>query len=321
MTKIPFNLRIFVALFLSFLLVQLSLKAPHIDSISVPAVIQPVVIFNIPTVIPTEKIIPTPILFPTIRPTISLIIPTQKVIPTVFSIIPTLKIIPTLIPTSLLIPTTKPTARSLPTVIKNKTVDYSTLNAFVANMPQIGCKNNTTIGCPVTSLYNTPLNQGLGYATYYGNDIVAEVIGNRKGISLSEVKRFISETSMEKQSDMTPVQARATGKVIGYGATRSPADLWRIKYLFAVDNPKNPQARFIGRIIIMDCPHPNDWSNRLATSTYSYKGWTRLNWIVDLSKNGFIQLPTGLSGRQENIGEGRPGVILVDEANLDSLIY
>lgn len=67
-------------------------------------------------------------------------------------------------------------------------------------------------------------------------------------------------------------------------------------------------------MMVMDCARQEDWLNYLSTLTYSYLGWNRLPWIVDLSRNGFIQLLTGLTGQRENTGEGRPGVILIDES-------
>ncbi|MFH0773788.1 MAG: hypothetical protein V1922_05775 [bacterium] len=357
MSRIPFRLRVFVALFLSFFVIKilpaLLISSPYIPTkdellhlVYIPSIKQimapkvedkiseqtipsptPTNISIVPTVTnETLVIIPTPtdIIFPTQgivqAPTL---FPTQEIIPTIAPVIPTQKITPTSPP----IPSPYPTVTPSPSVSPNKTPNYSAINALVANMPQIGCQNNTISGCPVDSLYQTPLEGGIGWATYYGNEhnsgynVVADVIHNNKRITLEAAHQFINDTYMEKQSNMTPDEAKQTGKVIAFAATRTPKDLWRIKYLFGIDNSKNPQARFIGRIMIIDCAAPNDWKNNLATLSYSYKGWTHLNWIVDLSKNGFIQLPTGLSGRQENTGEGRPGVILIDEASLDSYIH
>lgn len=358
MFRIPSQFRIYLALLIAFGIVRLApailVTSPYIPTrdellhlVVLPSfslftssiiphdekiVVQPTDIPLIPTempIVPTDGMQPTDIpppptlyLLPTWSPPTE--IPIQ---PTVYipppTIAPTIR--PTLRPTArpTLVPTNKPTPTSIPSNVPN----YSKLNAFVANMPQIGCYNNTTSGCPVDTLYQTPLDKGLGWATYYGDEhntgynVVADVIHNNKGVTVEAARAFIDSNYMEKQSHLTPAEAKKTGKVIAFGATRTPKDLWKIKYAFGIDNAKNPQARFIGRIMIIDCAASNDWKNSLATLTYSYVGWTRLNWIVDLSKNGFIQLPTGYSGRPDNVGEGRPGVILVDEATLDSLIY
>lgn len=231
-----------------------------------------------------------------------------------------------LLPSPTRVPT--PTSRTVPTPTGGVRIpNYSKLADMVANPPQIGCIGGSLANCPVDTLYRTALDKGLGWATYYGDEhktgynVVADVIHNRKGITIEAANAFIEDTYMQKQSHLTPEQAKKTGKVIAYAATRSPADLWKIKYVFGINDPKNPQPYFIGRIMIIDSAATNDWKNSLATLTYSYKGWSKLNWIVDLSKNGFIQLPTGLSGVQTNTGEGRPGVILIDESQLDEMIY
>ena len=354
MTRIRFYVRILISLFISFFIVYFS-PALLTSSPNIPSkkeIIQLASNFSLNNFIKTTKInkknlqptitpiIPTNIVLPTVNiPNITVTITkvptitstTQQLTPTPIAPLPEKEATPTYYPT----PTIKPTiiATPSPTGSQNKVVNYSVLNGFVNNMPQIGCLNNTTSGCIVLSLYNSPLDKGIGWATFYGygskqyssddpgNDLVAEVIKNRKGISLSAAKSFIDETFMETQSNLTPQQAKETGKVMGYVATRSPADLWKIKYLFGIDDPKNPQARFIGRVMVIDCAAYKDWDPRLATQVYSYKGWMKLNWIVDLSRNAFIKIPTGLSGKQDSLVEGRPGVILIDEASLDSLIY
>lgn len=270
---------------------------------------------------------PTGGLTPTASPTAGLS-PTATHVPT-----PTLS--PTPLPTVTLVPSNTPTPTAVPTATPVppsptptvKVPNYSKLADMVANPPQIGCVNGVLAGCPVDQLYNTPLDKGLGWATYYGDEhlsgynVVADVIHNQKGITVEEARKFIDDTFMAKQSNMTPEEAKKTGKVIAYGATRGPKDLWKIKYAFGIDDPKNPKPYFIGRIMIIDCAAKNDWATNLAKLTYGYKGWTSLNWIVDLSKNGFVQLPSGYSGNKDNTGEGRPGVILIDEGMLDQMIY
>lgn len=356
MSRIPSQLRIYLALFIAFGIVRFApailVSSPYIPtkdellhlvvlpsfSLFTSSFISrhqetPVAPTDIP-VIPTEEpLVPTEGVQPTDIPPTLYILPTwmpPTIIPTVeptIYISPTVR--PTIRPTNVptIKPTNIPTTKPMPTSPPSNTPNYVKLNAFVANPPQIGCYNNTISGCPVDTLYQTPLEKGLGWATYYGDEhntgynVVADVIHNNKGITVDAARAFIDANYMEKQSQMTPAEAKKTGKVIAFGATRTPKDLWKIKYAFGIDDAKNPQARFIGRIMIIDCAATNDWKSNLATLTYSYVGWTRLNWIVDLSKNGFIQLPTGYSGRQDNIGEGRPGVILVDEAALDGLIY
>ncbi len=242
---------------------------------------------------------------------------------TTIAVYPTKKTIPTTYTSPIVIqPTVSPTA-----TLTIRKPNYSKIAAMVANPPQIGCKNGSTSGCPIDNLYQTPVYEGLGWATYYGDEklsgynIVAEVIHNNNGISIEAARKFIDDNFMEKQSNLTPDQARQTGKVIAYGATRSPNDLWKIKYVFGIDDPQNPRPYFIGRIMIIDCAAPNDWSGYIATWTYGYKNWNSINWIVDLSKNGFVQLPTGLSGLKGNTGEGRPGVVLIDESRIDQMIY
>ena len=273
-------------------------------------------------IIPTTVIIPPIILTPTIQPTL-IIYPSPTVIPTKYIPLSTSTPIPT--PTSrptVYIP--PPTSTPIPTTTEVvRTADYSQIQSMPSNPPVIGCRGGTTSGCPVDQLYYTALDRGLGWATYYGEEqyIVAEVIHNRKGISMSDARFFVNETYMTKQSHLTPEEARATGKVIAYGATRGPKDLWNIKYLFGIDNPSHPQPRFIGRVMIIDMAAPQDWSGNLAKLTYSYKGWKGLNWIVDLSKNGFVQIPSGYSGQQDNVREGRPGVVLIDESVIDQYIY
>lgn len=271
-----------------------------------------------PPIIITQSKVPSP----TVRPNISI---KPTIIPTKFIPFPTSTPIPTptLRPTIYIPP---PTAIPTPTNAI-RTPDYTQIQSMTSNPPVIGCRGGTTSGCPVDQLYNTPLDRGLGWATYYGDEqtygysVVADVIHNRKGISMDDAHSFINETFMARQSDLTPEQARATGKVIAYGATRGPSDLWSIKYLFGIDDASNPQPRFIGRVMIIDMAAPLDWSGNLAKLTYSYKGWSGLNWIVDLSKNGFIQIPTGYSGQPDNVGEGRPGVVLIDESVIDQYIY
>lgn len=267
-------------------------------------------------------IITSPIgLTPTIQPTL-IIYPSATIIPTRYIPPFTPTLVPTLRPT-VFVPPATPTAIPPTPTQTIKAPDYTQIQSMPSNPPVIGCRGGTTSGCPVDQLYNTALDRGLGWATYYGEEqyIVAEVIHNRKGISMSDARSFVNETYMTKQSHLTPEEARATGKVIAYGATRGPRDLWNIKYLFGIDNPSNPQPRFIGRVMIIDMAAPQDWSGNLAKLTYSYKGWKGLNWIVDLSKNGFIQIPSGYSGQQDNVREGRPGVVLIDESVIDQYIY
>lgn len=78
----------------------------------------------------------------------------------------------------------------------------------------------------------------MSFATYYGNEsasgynVVANVIHNLKGISIEETRSFIEKNFMKDQSNLTPDEARKTGKVIAFGATRSYQDEWKIKYLF-----------------------------------------------------------------------------------------
>ncbi len=344
MTRIPTRIRIFIALFLSILVVRLLpsllVTSPYIPTreellhlVTLPSI--KLMTWNVKTSVEEKKI--TPILaelaLPSPIPTIADMWSGPTVIPqhvTSFptpelSLFPTSEIIPTVRPTRQ--PTAYPTSPPPPTPIPVKTPDYSKLNGFVSNPPQIGCRNNTISGCPYETLYQTPVDKGLGWATYYGDEhssgynVVADVIHNNKGITIDAARKFISDNYMEKQSNMTPDEAKKTGKVIAYAATRTPKDLWKIKYMFGIDDAKNPKARFIGRVMIIDCAAPNDWKGNLSILSYGYKGWSAINWIIDLSKNGFIQLPTGLSGVQGNTGEGRPGVILIDEGSLDGLIY
>jgi len=274
-----------------------------------------------PQVVPTIIITSPIILTPTTQPTL-IIYPSAIITPTKYIPLPSLTLIPTLQPTVFIPPPSPTFIPPVPTETI-KTPDYTQIQNMPSNPPIIGCRGGTTSGCSVDQLYNTPLDRGLGWATYYGEEqyIVAEVIHNRKGISMSDARSFVNETYMTKQSHLTPEQARATGKVIAYAATRGPKDLWSIKYLFGIDNPTQPQPRFIGRVMIIDMAAPQDWSGNLAKLTYSYKGWKGLNWIVDLSKNGFVQIPTGYSGQQDNVREGRPGVVLIDENVIDQYIY
>ena len=195
---------------------------------------------------------------------------------------------------------------------------------MVNNYGEVGCPNGTVQGCPVTELYNKSVDKGLGWATHYGSEhgIVATVIKNRKGITIEQANKFVDDNYMQKQSNLTPEEAKKTGKVISFGAARSPSDLWKIKYIFGIDDPKNPKPYFVGRLMVIDCAASHDWNPRLATYMYGYKGWSpSLNWIVDLSSNGMVQIPTGYSGQQGNTGEGRPGVVLIDESILDQMIY
>lgn len=260
---------------------------------------------------------PVNISSPTARPTLNV---KSTPIPTIYTPSPTSAPTP--------VPTLRPTV-FIPTPTETvKTPNYSQIRQMPVNPPVIGCRGGTTDGCSVDQLYYTALDRGLGWATYYGDElvtgysVVADVIHNRKGISMDDARAFINETFMARQSHLTPEQARATGKVIAYGATRGPSDLWSIKYLFGIDDASNPQPRFIGRVMVIDMAAPYDWSNNLAKLTYAYKGWdTGLNWIVDLSKNGFIQLPVGYSGQQDNVDEGRPGVVLIDEGVINEYIY
>jgi hypothetical protein len=233
-------------------------------------------------------------------------------------------IIPTKIPTRVPTKVPKPTTLPIPTP-KKRTPNYSEIAAMVANPPVIGCQFG--ISCNLTGLYNTSVMKGIGYATYYGDEnstgynVVADVIHNLKRISMDQALKFIKDNYMVNQSEMTPEEAKATKKVVAFAATRTCKDQWKIKYLFGIDDPKNPSPYFIGRVMIMDCASEADWNDVLAQNTYSYKGWSKLNWIIDLSKNGFIQLPTGLTGNKNNVGEGRPGVVMIDESILDSIIY
>lgn len=259
--------------------------------------------FFSPTPLPTDNQTPTP--SPTPLPTLT---PSPTPPPS-----PTPSSSPSSSPTPSLTP--QPTTTSYRPINKEKIIE-------LINQPQlVSCVGNSS--CDKIQLYHTPLNQGIGYATYFGNEsnpndnnIVAIVIKNRKGISLAEAKKFIADHLVPSQSNLHPEEAKATGKVVAFGATRSCADLWRIKYLFGIDNPHQPDPRFIGRVMIIDCASQADWENHLANSAYSFKGWNRLPWIIDLSRNGFIQLPTGLTGDPNNTGEGRPGVVVIDESLL-----
>lgn len=241
--------------------------------------------------------------------------------------------LPTEVPTSTPTPTAVPTNTPTPTP-SVKVPDYSKIAAMAHDYGEVGCPGGSATGCATDTLYNTPMNKGLGWATHYGTEHgypTTTVIKNRKSISLEAAEKFVNDNFMEKQSDMTPEEAKKTGKVIAFAATRGPKDLWKIKYMFGIDDPKNPKPRFIGRVMIIDCAAPKDWydpvtpptdPNDLATYMWGYKGWSpSLNWIIDLSTNGFTQIPTGLSGQQGNTGEGRPGVVLIDESILDSMIY
>lgn len=265
---------------------------------------------------PTFTLYPTDTPVPTVAPSLTpTSIPPTGTPTTVPSATPTQ--VPTATPTP-----APPTSTPTPTT---KVLNYSKIAAFVDDRPQIGCQNGTVQGCPVDQLYNTPVDKGLGWATWYGAEhgIVAEVIKNRKGISLDAANKFVDDHYMQKQSDLTPEEAKKTGKVVAFGATRGPYDLWKIKYMFGIDDPKNPKPYFIGRFMVIDCAADHDWNPRLATLTYSYKGWSNppLNWLVDLSSNGMIQIPTGYSGQQGNTNEGRPGVVLIDESIIDQMIY
>lgn len=272
-----------------------------------------------PTKIPT--ITATPIPFPSPTPTIQ---PTLTPKPT-STPAPTATPKPTTVPT--LAP--EPTEPPHPPSAEDKP-DYSKIVDMVQNPPVIGC-TGTAQSCPITDLYNKPVDKGLGWATYYGdehnpdttNNIVAKVLKNRKGISYEKALEYIDDTFMAKQSNLTPRQAKATGKFIAYGATRSPSDIWKVKYLFGIDDVNKPKARFIGRILIMDCAASNHWAERLSTLKYDYRGWKNppLNWILDLSKNGTIQLPLGYSGVATEVMEGKPGVVLVDESIIEQMVY
>jgi len=340
MIRVSSRARIFIALSLSYLVVQFSPKllvsSPYIPTREelLHLVTLPSIKWNINLKMEGKTVTPTPemevIIVPTTDPFEN--IPTEIPVPTEGSELPTLVPTQAIYPTSPVVPsaiptTVKPTTKPSPTAVPNKVPNYSTINGYVSNPPQIGCKNNTISGCPYETLYQTPVDKGLGWATFYadehksGYNLVADVIHNNKRITMEAAVKFINDNFMEKQSHMTPEEAKKTGKVIAYAATRSPKDLWKIKYMFGIDDPKNPKAHFIGRVMIVDCAAPNDWKTNLAIYSYSYKGWTALNWIIDLSKNGFIQLPTGISGQQSNTGDGRPGVILIDEGSLDNLIY
>lgn len=209
--------------------------------------------------------------------------------------------------------------------------NYSAINDFAVNYPLTACQLDQTDDCK-NSLYQKPVVTGLGFATFYGygnrdyppgnpgHDLVIEVLNNRKGFTDAESQRFIDSYYMENQSDMTPALAQQSRKVVAFGATRTPTDLWRFKYLFAIDDPANPQTRFIGRIMIIDMAAWHDWQDRLSTISYSYQGWDQLPWVLDLSKNGFVQLPVGTSGDWENYRGGRPGVVVIDESVVGSYI-
>lgn len=280
---------------------------------------------NLQTPIITPSATPTPTfsLFPSSTLTPSPV-PSATPIPTAVPTgVPTNT--PTPMPTNTPTPTPTPMPTNTPIPTPSvKVPDYSKIAAMAHDYGQVGCPSGSVSGCPADTLYNTPMNQGLGWATHYGPEhgVVATVIKNRKGISLEAANKFVDDNYMQKQSDLTPEEAKKSGKVIAFAATRGPKDLWKIKYMFGIDDPKNPKPYFIGRIMIIDCAASYDWNPRLATLLWGYKGWSpSLNWIVDLSSNGFIQIPTGLSGQQGNTGEGRPGVVLIDESILDQMIY
>lgn len=273
-----------------------------------------------------EITLATPAVTPTLSPSLT---PTPT--PTINPPSPTVK--PTATPTAT--PTPIPTATSTPTPTPTpgKVLSYDKIAAMVHDYGEVGCPGGTVQGCQITQLYNTPMDKGLGWASHYGSEhgIVATVIKNRKGISIEAANKFVDDNYIQKQSDMTPEEAKKTGKVIGFGATRGPKDLWKTKYIFGIDDPKNPKPYFVGRLMIIDCAAPKDWYDAtpppadqldLATYMWGYKGWSpSLNWIVDLSSNAMIQIPTGYSGQQGNTGEGRPGVVLIDESILDQMIY
>jgi hypothetical protein len=246
------------------------------------------------TIVPTKiiDISPTKIIFPTEEITEPIVKPT---------------IVPITIPTI------------APTKSEEININYEAIKNMVANPPVVGCRPGQT--CDALSYTNLPLMKGIGFATYYGDEsitgynVVADVIHNWKKISMDDARKFIADHMMAKQSDMTPSQAKATGKVITYGATRTCKDLGKIKYLFGIDSPASPQPRFIGRMMIVDCARVSDWVDKFATWYYSYQGWDSLNWILDISKNGYYQLPAQTS---TSIG-GRPGVVVIDESIVGSL--
>jgi hypothetical protein len=275
---------------------------------------------------PTFASAPSP-LTPTIQsnPT-STLIPTSTAAPTLISPSHTQTPPPAVTLTSVA-PSPTPFLTPTPTLTQNLTPSPSqrSINKEkiidLIRVPQlVSCVGNPN--CNKNELYHTSLNQGIGFATYYGNEsnpnnnIVAIVIGNRMNITYEQARRFIADHFTPSQLNLDPEAARVSGKVIAFGATRSCADLWKIKYLFVIDNPTRPDPYFIGRVMIIDCAARQDWENHLSTVSYSFKGWNRLPWIIDLSRNGFIQLPTGLSGNPNNIGEGRPGVVAIDESLL-----
>lgn len=267
--------------------------------------------FQIKPLINGNKTVSQPMVFDTAQTTAT--VPTPTIF--VLSVFPTRR----LYPTKIII---RPTDIN-PTKSTGLATNFEAIKGFVANPPVIGCQ--TGQACDAASLGSAPLMKGIGFATYYGDEsatgynVVADVIHNWKKITMEEAKKFISDNMMTSQSNLTPSEAKATGKVIGYAATRTCRDQGKIKYLFGIDNPASPSPYFIGRVMVVDCAATGDWMNNLSKILYSYKGWSNLNWIVDLSKNSFVQLPSGVSGNKSNTGEGRPGVILVDESIVGSL--
>jgi hypothetical protein len=274
----------------------------------------------------------TPTATSTTNPTLTAsptIPPTSTTAVTIVASTPTLTAAPTPTPspTATLWPSTTPTITSKPipwsklpttqrSINRNKIIELINQRQLVSCVGSQNCDKN--------QFNEIPLKKGVGFATYYAdesnasnNNIVAIVIKNRKGITIGQARQFISNNLVSSQSNLTPNQAKNTGKVIAFGATRNCADLWSIKYLFGIDDPNNPNPYFIGRVMIVDCASRNSWHNRLSTISYSYKGWQKLPWIIDLSRNGFIKLPTGLSGNKDNLREGRPGVVLIDESVLN----
>lgn len=141
-------------------------------------------------------------------------------------------------------------------------------------------------------------------------------------------QKIFEKLIAESQEGMTEEEALNSGKIVGFVATRSPEDIGKRFLVYAVDESPgedglSAEPRFVGLVLAVDTAAGHDWigtqestrvGNGLGFSTYSLKGWEDLPWIADMTSSLMRQMPAGTSGDPENVNQGRPGVLLVSEA-------
>ncbi len=187
--------------------------------------------------------------------------------------------------------------------------------------------------------YHDPLEAGMGFATWHrqthgtalrrSKDLKDRM--DRLGLSYTDltsgeqnlyrltVNGRQSVLDRLSQRKLSPLEALKSDVYAGYLSTCSPEDLYR-KYLAwaAEKEGQYRQVRFLGAVLVVDCPRQRDWDNKLAHSEYMKTGQ---QWIADVSDELMRRLPLGANPNRNDLNKGRPGLVLVSEDQFYKYIF